>query len=189
MNSLQTYIRANPGAIYSGNSQDQLIAFTHQIFDQLLDFVAQHEKPGAPSYVGAAGSHVRHIIEHYEALMDGEEVADYDNRVRDQVLETSASVARERINLLKKNLDAHIVNHLDRSVQVKAKGSLLGEYEFIVGSTVSRELIFLASHAVHHCAILRPYCKANGILIDEYFGIAPSTVAHQIATKQNSVEN
>jgi hypothetical protein len=65
----------------------------------------------------------------------------------------------------------------------------LGEYEFIVGSTISRELIFLASHAVHHCAILRPYCEANGILIDEYFGIAPSTVAHQIATKKNAAGN
>jgi hypothetical protein len=189
MNSTQTHSSAQSGLLYSSDSQGQIIAFTHQIFDQLLDFVAQHEKAGAPNYVGAAGSHVRHIIEHYEALMEGEELADYDNRVRDQILETTASVARERLHFLKQKLDAQIVHQLDRSVQVKAKGSLLGEYEFVVGSTVSRELIFLASHAIHHCAILRPYCEQKGITIDEYFGIAPSTVAHNIASKKNSVEN
>lgn len=161
-----------------------LIDFTHQVLDQLLDFVRQHEGVDAPSYKGPGGSHLRHIIEHYEALTRGGDCLDYDNRVRDQALETTASLARERLHQIKSSINDDLSHELDRAVQVKGMNGLQGEYQYQVGSTVARELVFLASHAIHHCAILRPYCEANGIVVGSFFGIAPSTVAHQLATQK-----
>lgn len=174
-------------SIISENTLGQsthLIDFTHQVLDQLLDFVRQHEGDGAPSYKGPGGSHLRHIIEHYETLTRGGDCLDYDNRARDQILETTASLARERLHQIKSAINEYQQQDLDRAIQVKGMDGLQGEYQYLVGSTVARELVFLASHAIHHCAILRPYCEANGIVVGSFFGIAPSTVAHQLATQK-----
>jgi hypothetical protein len=167
----------------SMDQSTQIIAFTHQILDQLLDFVRQHQGVNAPSYPGPGGSHLRHIIEHYETLTNGGDCLDYDKRARDPILETTASVAIERLLKIKESISEDLAIDLDKAVQVKGMDGLQGEYQYQVGSTVARELIFLASHAIHHCAILRPYCDANGIAVGSFFGIAPSTVAHQLATK------
>ena len=161
-----------------------LIDYTQQILDQLIDFVSQHEGVGAPSYVGPGGSHLRHIIEHYETLILGDDCLDYDKRKRDQALETSPSLARERLHQIKVSINDEFAYDLDRVVQVKGVNGLHGEHQFQVGSTLARELVFLAGHAIHHCAILRPYCVANKIKVGSFFGFAPSTVAHQLATQQ-----
>jgi hypothetical protein len=166
------------------NQGAHLIEYTHQILDQLLDFVSQHEGVSAPTYAGPGGSHLRHIIEHYETLTQGGDCLDYDNRARDQALETTASLARERLHHIKAKMDQVLAYDLDRLVQVKGMDGLLGEHQYQVRSTVARELIFLASHAIHHCAILRPYCVSNNIKVGSFFGVAPSTVAHQLATQK-----
>jgi hypothetical protein len=39
--------------------------------------------------------------------------------------------------------------------------------------------VFVASHAVHHFALLHAYCLQQGIPIGENFGKAPATVANE----------
>ena len=178
---------------YLGADQaTQVIVFTQQILDQLLRFVTQHlnlsEERGF-SYAGPGGSHIRHIVEHYEALVDRAEVIDYDARARDLLLETNAQEAVRRIQNLKTKLGAELIGSLDEVVQVQGMIGSNGETSFITPSTIARELVYLASHSIHHCAILKPYCEANGIEMDPYFGIAPSTVAHQLQMQQQAQSN
>ena len=182
-----------PGTYLADEQASHLIAFTQQILDQLLGFVMQHihrvEEQGAISYAGPGGSHLRHIVEHYEALINRTEVIDYDARARDLLLETNADEAVRRIQILKDKLSTQLIGQLDEVVQVQTKIGLNGEGGFTSASTIARELIFLASHSIHHCAILKPYCEAHGIQMDPYFGIAPSTVAHQLQTRQQAQSN
>jgi len=182
-----------PDTYLADDQASHLIDFTQQILDQLLGFVMQHiqraEGQDAISYAGPGGSHIRHIVEHYEALINRTEVIDYDARARDLLLETNADEAVRRIQILKDKLSVQLIGELDEVVQVQTKIGLNGEGSFTSTSTIARELIFLASHSIHHCAILKPYCEAHDIQMDPYFGIAPSTVAHQLQTQQQAQSN
>jgi hypothetical protein len=48
-----------------------------------------------------------------------------------------------------------------------------------VASSVGRELVFLATHAVHHFAVLHVYCLQHGLIVDADLGRAPATLAHE----------
>ena len=55
---------------------------------------------------------------------------------------------------------------------------LAGEFNFEVESSLGRELVFVASHAVHHYALLAAHLRQLGLPVPEGFGLAPATVAH-----------
>ena len=46
------------------------------------------------------------------------------------------------------------------------------------GSTVQRELQFLVSHTVHHCALIKQILRQHGFEAGMEFGLAPSTKGH-----------
>jgi hypothetical protein len=71
-------------------------------------------------------------------------------------------------------------------LQVRGLGGLAGEFGFEVPSTLGRELAFLASHAVHHFALLKAHCLQQGIPLGEDFGKAPATVAHARASNPST---
>jgi hypothetical protein len=138
-----------------------------------------HERPGAPDYAALVGPHLRHVIEHYEALVmqprAGE--ADYDRRPRDRALEQSPSLARQRIAALREALCSWRGSAPDEALLVHTLGGVDGQWPLVTASTVARELVFLASHAVHHFALLREHCVRAGIALAPQFGVAPATVA------------
>ena len=76
-----------------------LIEFNCQILEQALKLVTEQQTAGAPPFHEKIGPHVRHIIEHYEALgrpaRHGQ--ADYDGRARDRALESDPRLAVTRI--------------------------------------------------------------------------------------------
>ncbi len=45
-------------------------------------------------------------------------------------------------------------------------------------SSVGRELRFLASHTVHHYALIAALLRQRGVDPGESFGVAPATAAH-----------
>ncbi len=45
-------------------------------------------------------------------------------------------------------------------------------------STLERELAMLASHTVHHYAIVALLLRIKGVVVPETFGVAPSTQRH-----------
>jgi hypothetical protein len=136
---------------------------------------------GRPTYGGLVGKHVRHVIEHYEALVSPTlpGVVDYDQRPRDPELERSGSLARTRLAAVHQRLNDWGDLDLEATVSVQGQTHFGGELGFVVESTIGRELVSVASHAVHHFALMHGYCLQQGIPIGENFGKAPATVAHE----------
>ena len=161
-----------------------LLDFNVQLLDQALALVAAFEAPGAPPYAKQVGPHLRHVIEHHEALLFGSRPGevDYDSRARDRALEASPALARRRLLALQARLQA-CAHQADPPLQVRGLCGLHGETPFTVGSTLNRELAFVASHAVHHYALLQAHCRQHGLVTAEVFGVAPATVAHARADR------
>jgi hypothetical protein len=170
------------------STMERLLGFNQQVLDQALSVMGGHTVPGAlqsaPSFAGPVGAHLRHVIEHYQALADGLTlgVVDYDGRPRDRQLETNATLARDRLLGLRQALGQWTPDMLDRPVQVLGQGGITGDFDFCVASSVGRELAFLASHAVHHFALLAEHLQRHGVPVPAHFGKAPGTVANELAT-------
>ncbi len=164
----------------ASHSHGGLLAFNQQLIAQALALVAAHDGPGQPAYAGAAGSHLRHVIEHYDALVFAAQpgFVDYDGRARDLALEISPTLARQRLHLLRSSLRQWPPALLDRPVRVRGLAGVTGEHHFGVDSSLGRELAFVASHTVHHFALLAPYCQQHAISTGAHFGHAPGSVKH-----------
>ena len=159
----------------------RLLQFSVDVLEQALALVASHELPTAPAYAVPVGAHLRHVIEHYEALLSPSApgCVDYDQRPRDRVLERQPAVAHARLTALKARLLHWTDTHIAAPLQVRGLGGLAGDSEFAVLSSAGRELVFVASHAIHHFALLMAHCMQHGIPINAEFGRAPATLAHE----------
>ena len=178
-----------------GNATMQrLLGFNQQVLDQALAVVGGHAAPGAPQsappFARPVGAHLRHVVEHYEALVHGLPlgVIDYDGRPRDRQLEASPALARDRLLGLRQVLGQWTPDMLDRPVQVLGQGGITGDFDFCVTSSVGRELAFLASHAVHHFALLAEQLQRHGVPVPAHFGKAPGTVANEIAARRAAAQ-
>jgi len=122
---------------------------------------------------GGPGAHVRHILDHYLALVDGVPTGrvDYEARVRDERLERDPELALATIAGIVERLRALDESAAPRRLHVVSDGHT-GE------STLPRELLFLLSHTVHHQALLALLLQPRGVEVDECFGVAPSTLRH-----------
>lgn len=171
-------------------TMERLLGFNQQVLDQALALVGGHEVPGAPqsapAFAGPVGAHLRHVVEHYEALVNGLTlgVVDYDGRPRDRQLEASPTLARQRLLSLREVIGQWTPDMLNRPVQVLGQGGITGDFDFCVTSSVGRELAFLASHAVHHFALLVEHLQRHGVPVPAHFGKAPATVANEIAARR-----
>jgi len=163
-----------------------LPGFNRRLLAQAQALVAAHGHPDGPVYGCMVGPHLRHVIEHFEALLCGPDhlVVDYDSRRRDPDLERDPALAGEWLQALQDRLArlsdpaCRPAGALHRAVQVLGLAGLSGEFGFAVSSTVGRELAFLASHTVHHFALIKSHCLQQGIRLPAGFGQAPATVAH-----------
>jgi len=155
--------------------------FNGQLIADALALVAEHDVAGRPPYAGLVGAHIRHVIEHYEALLSPTlpGIVDYDQRPRDRELERNGSLARTRLMALHQHLSEWGHLDLDATVSVHGQAGLVGDLGFVVTSTIGRELVSVASHAVHHFALLHAHCLQHCIPTGENFGKAPATVAHE----------
>lgn len=169
----------------------RLLGFNQQVLDQALAVVAEHTVLGAPPFAEPVGAHLRHVVEHYEALVHGLPlgVIDYDGRPRDRRLEASPELAQDRLLGLRRVLGQWTPDMLERPVQVLGQGGITGDFDFCVISSVGRELTFLASHAVHHFALLAEHLRRHGVPVPAHFGRAPGTVANEIARHRATVES
>ena len=125
------------------------------------------------------GGHIRHCLDHFEALCSGAAtgVMDYDDRARGTMVETDRCEALRSIRRLQDRVATLDASMLTRVVRVTSM--LAGDGTSIEAlSSLGRELAFVLSHTVHHNALVAAMCKTLGIPIPERFGYAPSTVAH-----------
>ncbi len=125
------------------------------------------------------GGHVRHCLDHVEALLVGVEKGelDYDRRQRGTQVETSREVALDVIGRQEQQLltfPAHSEGWPLRLTTMVS--SCLPPTE--VETTVGRELAFVLSHTVHHNALIAVMALTLGVPVPDHFGYAPSTLAH-----------
>lgn len=127
------------------------------------------------------GPQLRHVLEHVEQFLSGIDAGqiDYDGRVRDKVLESDPTVAQQRFLQAMLALRNRCSQPWPSSVTVLADGGLDGSTRFQTQSTPLRELLFLASHAIHHYAIVRVVLLQQGLTLPDLIGVAPATVRYR----------
>ena len=125
------------------------------------------------------GAHTRHIIELYQELIRGYEngVVDYDQRQRDQQIQTERNAAISKLIQL---IQAPTLEN--KPIIVLAPSMQPGEHSQPIGSTQDRELMYHIEHAIHHLALIRVAFLELAIgPLPEEFGVAPSTMAYRKA--------
>ena len=133
-----------------------------------------------PFFISSSGEHVRHIIDHFMALMNAYEsgVVDYDKRKRGSKLETDKSLALLQVNEIEKWLHSLDENMLEQVLMIKTEVSISEALVTEVSSTFARELVFAASHAVHHYSSIAIAIQMQDLALDKSFGIAPATASY-----------
>ncbi|MFP4138523.1 MAG: DinB family protein [Halomonas sp.] len=124
------------------------------------------------------GRHLRHILDHFQALLDGVGAGriDYESRERDPRLEREPGLARERLAEIRRGLERlteHSSTAMELTYPVEAGGVSLS-----LPTSLARELAFLTSHTVHHMALLGLLAERLGVVLPEHFGVHPSTLRH-----------
>jgi uncharacterized damage-inducible protein DinB len=142
---------------------------------------AEYTRATGVCFDGAIGEHVRHLLDHYVgflgALEDGRRL-DYEARVREPRIERDMVSAQGLLRDVVSKLGALDGADLDAPMQVRIE---VEHAQLWSGSSLARELAFLVSHTVHHCALIGVICRANGVPVPPGFGVAPSTLRHRAA--------
>lgn len=125
------------------------------------------------------GPHFRHCLDFYRCFL--RDLAsgriDYDTRERRPELETSVLVALATIESIIEDLASIDDQEAGRALDVH-HDEVPGEEPATSWqrSTVARELRFLASHTVHHYALIAHLAREQRIEPGDEFGVAPATL-------------
>jgi len=133
------------------------------------------------SHSSTVGAHFRHILEFIEIFLFDVESStiDYDNRKRNELIETNRDEAISLIKKLIKTLNNIPANNKDLTILETISQANNAFTKVKVSSTFERELLFLASHTIHHLGIIKILCEINGIKTNEDFGKAASTISYE----------
>ncbi|MCE9616223.1 MAG: DinB family protein [Lentisphaerae bacterium] len=155
-----------------------------QLLNQLMDVIRQltPEDYRATTDVvlgRGVGGHVRHIYDHYRLLLAGLPAGrvDYEQRARDARLEQDPDFALDQLRDLAAALQSVPVAHADARIVVQSARGADGGPRWC-GSTIRRELDFLAMHDVHHHALIALMLRHLKVAIPDGFGVAPATRRH-----------
>ena len=155
-----------------------IIALLDQLLKMLNNLNDKEYSQKVEIFKGTSiGQHTRHIYELIECLVNyqSKEILCYDDRKRDIELEKSRILMISKISQFHKLL---IQMPEEGNIQVR---HYLGEMgEVIVDSSISRELLFVFDHTVHHLAIIRIGIENHftNIVLPSDFGFTPSTLRH-----------
>ena len=131
-----------------------------------------------PFELGGIGRHFRHVLDHYALFWKGFDggVINYDDRERDIEIEHKRRHAVLLFETIKHDLSnwAQTQPNLDRTLRVWHNGTWCQ-------SSVGRELQHLINHTVHHYAFVALILGVLDEDVEDGFGVAPSTLAAQMA--------
>ncbi len=164
-----------------------LIRANCEFLQQGIELLEKHQNSSYansnPSTFGSSiGAHMRHVLDHYGSFLNGvsEGVIDYDDRVRDTLVESNVMAAISRIREIIGGLrDLEEMADLPVGVMVSASAK---DEEEKSNSSFGRELQFLVSHTVHHYALIAIASRMQGVMPKSTFGVAPSTLKYLQAT-------
>ena len=131
------------------------------------------------TFGSGVGPHMRHVLDHYASFISGVElgIINYDDRERNTLVERSLDACIQKARELLATLHGLAIDG-DAPVEVIASANTFGGKADLSESTLARELQFLASHTVHHYALIAIASRLQGIMPDKQFGIAPSTLKY-----------
>lgn len=133
------------------------------------------ERPRA----AGVGPHFRHCLDFYRCFLRDVKSGriDYDLRDRQPQIETSVVAALTAIENIMADLSGIGADQGRREVAVH-HDEVPGEDPATSWqrSTIARELRFLASHTVHHYALIAHLARDHGIEPGDQFGVAPATL-------------
>lgn len=140
---------------------------------------------------GGVGSHLRHVLDHYDAWLQQAEAApteslriDYDARLRDPATEVDPRVGRARLRATiarLRGLEPRLARDPSwplRELPVAMDLNGRGAETSVCRSTLGRELQYLVAHTVHHYALIAVALRSMGEAVPADFGVAPSTLRH-----------
>ncbi len=137
---------------------------------------------------GGVGAHMRHVLDHYDAFLDGLDSGriDYDARERDPQTEIDIEIARARLRQTVARLVATFsradiaASGAERKIEVAMDlgGRPSGNPSSSV-SSLGRELQYLVAHTVHHFALMAVVLRFAGHEPGPEFGVAASTLRHE----------
>ena len=145
-------------------------------------FGDRYATPPAPGQ-SAAGTHFRHVVDHYRAVLAGTASGrvDYYSRARDPLLETDPVAMAEALSAIQAEI-VSLTGRLDESLLVDTGGPDGGDGEAgWAGSSIRRELAFVLSHTLHHLATIAAIARTLEVPLDGPVGVAHSTLARQAA--------
>jgi len=148
---------------------------------------AQYSGALEPYFTSSVGKHFRHLLDHYLAFLahwqDG--FINYDQRDRDERIESLPEFAIETIQGIIKDLKALKANALLGAPEIKLRVNSCTSAEhpepMPSETSLERELVFLHCHTVHHYALISTMLKLQKLPISHDFGIAPSTLVYENA--------
>ncbi|MBU2923451.1 DinB family protein [Colwellia sp. 4_MG-2023] len=137
----------------------------------------------SPNFISSAGSHIRHIIDHYLALMSGlhNNEIDYDKRGRGSSVELHPTLAIDKLNEISDWIKSLSERQLNTLLPLKTEVSMTSKNVQTVQTSIARELVFVGSHAVHHYAMIAQISFAQTKALPQTFGLAPATVSYMRA--------
>ena len=132
-----------------------------------------------PYMQSSIGQHMRHLIDNYLALQQGCSVShiDYNWRRRGAQVETSKVVALSELEQLICWLSELTEDSLTQNLTLLSEVCLKETQSDLATSTLHRELIFVASHSIHHLAIIGTCMRLQKIDVPSYVGLAPATAS------------
>lgn len=135
----------------------------------------------SPHFSSSPGKHIRHILDHYFALINGLQsgLIDYNKRERDSIIELEPKMALAKIEEIEAWLSSIKKGDLHLELNVISEISLTDTINQSCKSNLARELIFVASHAVHHFSLMSAMASLQGEKVIEEFGVAPATLSYQ----------
>ncbi len=137
------------------------------------------------AFNASIGGHYRHCLDHFMSLLRGldADVVDYDHRDRDARIESNPDFALALTMQMRAQMERLPVGVLDTPVRARCEVSYAHGASPVTGSTFGREMVYGIAHAIHHFALISVMARLMDAKLPEHFGVAPSTVAHQMKQK------
>ncbi|EAQ66433.1 hypothetical protein MED121_07110 [Marinomonas sp. MED121] len=146
-----------------------------EVVERLSDAAYTHVHQ--PYMQSSIGQHLRHIIDNYFALIQGLEKGhiDYNWRRRGAPVEHSRNTALAEIDELYQWLINLNESDIEQKLSLVSEVCLAETQSDFATSNLHRELIFVASHSIHHIAIISMNMRLQDIEVPAHFGLAPAT--------------
>lgn len=159
-----------------------LVAVLRQLAAFVADLTDDQYTRTPGLFSSPIGGHVRHNLDHADALLSGLRTGylDYDRRDRTSPVSRSRTAALSAID----RLEAELLSFpwLDAPDRLRLTALVSPDLPPVeTETTPDRELAFVVSHTVHHNALVAVLARLVGAEPPADFGYAPSTVAYQRA--------